>query len=222
VATGELIVSVDDDVYVEPEAISALCAAYERDQKRGVWRVVAGSVRWGSDWSAPIVMRPIGYGRKARPGESPSFLVGALFLYPRALALRLPWNERIITPDDRICSDDRFMGAVWRAKGVEMAFSPDARAVHDDEHNRYGVKTQAAHIYVNLFDALIANRQLGRAACYELLGFAAGAKAYLREPGSAAAYLAAWYRGHRALIRDWRHLNELRKRELPDPELEHA
>jgi hypothetical protein len=81
---------------------------------------------------------------------------------------------------------------------------------------------QAAHIYVNLFGALIANRQLGRAACYELLGFAAGAKAYFREPGSTAAYLAAWYHGHRALIRDWRYLSELRKRELPGPELENA
>jgi hypothetical protein len=39
---------------------------------------------------------------------------------------------------------------------------------------------------------------------------------------SAAAYLAARYRGHRSLIRDWRYLNELRKRELPDLGLEHA
>ena len=157
--------------------------------------------------------RPIGYGRRARPGESPSFIVGAFFLYPKALGLRLKWNERIPT------SDDRFIGASWRSMGVEFVFAPDSRAVHDDEHNLYGVEHQADHIYANLFDALIANRHLGRAACYEFLGFAAGAKRYFRKRGSAAAYLAAWYRGHRALIRDWRYLKELREPELPAADL---
>src|SRR5215211_76796 len=90
-ATTELLVSVDDDVYVEPEAILRLYKAYQRGKG---WRVVAGSVAWGEVWSEPVVTRWTGWGQAARPEESPNFLISALLLYPRALALTIPWNER--------------------------------------------------------------------------------------------------------------------------------
>ncbi len=207
VTAADLLVSVDDDVYVEPDAILRLFEAYQRGKG---WRVVAGSVAWGEDWSEPVVKRWIGYGRKARPGEPPSFLVSAFFLYPKALALALPWNERIRW------SDDVFMGALWRSKSVNLLFEPRARAFHDEQHKSYGVDFQEWHIYENLFDALLANPNLPRALAYECLGFAAGAKTYFRHPKTTQAYVAAWYRGHRALVRDWDYLKALVSRPLPE------
>jgi glycosyltransferase involved in cell wall biosynthesis len=208
VATAELLINLDDDVYVESDALLRLFEAYQRGQG---WRVVAGSVAFGKDWSEPVVMRPIGYGRKPRPGERPSFLVGAFFLYPRALALACPWNERI-----RV-ADDMFMGGLWRCKGVALLFEPQARAFHDIQlTNHYVVEWQADGIYANLFDALVANPNIPRAFAYEFLGFAAGAKYWFRRPKTAWAYVAAWYRGHRALVRDWQYLKALVRQPLPE------
>jgi glycosyltransferase involved in cell wall biosynthesis len=205
IAEAELLVNVDDDIYVQEDTVERLVDRYRRGSG---WRTVAGTVAWGNDWSRPIVMRRIGYGRPVRHDEVPSFLIGALFLYPRALALACPWIETVPT------SDDRMMGALWRAKGVQMLFAPDARAAHDDRHYSYGVPVSSSatpppphhsrdHIYVNLFDALIANRSLLRACEYEILGFLAGARTHFRQPGSAWQYVVGWLRGHHQLLRDW-------------------
>jgi len=207
VADAELLVNVDDDVYVEPDAILRLLEAYQRGKG---WRVVAGSVAWGENWSAPVVKRLIGYGRIARPGEPPSFLVSPLLLYPRALVLAFPWNERIRW------SDDVFVGDLWRCKGVNLLCEPQARAFHDEQHKTWAVEDQEWHIYENLSDALLANPNLPRALAYEFLGFAAGAKIYFRHPRTAWAYIAAWYRGHRALARDWNYLKALVHQPLPE------
>lgn len=208
VAAAEILVGVDDEVYVEPDAILRLFEAYKRGKR---WRIVAGSVSWTEDlWSKPVVKRPIGYGRKAHPGESADFIVTALFLYPRALALTFPWNDRIRW------RDDIFIGALWRSKGVTMMFEPQARAFHDEQLNTYSAaEQQGDHVYVNLFDALLANPNPVRALTYELLGFVAGAKLYFRNPKVAWAYLTSWYDGHRRLVRDWRYLKSLVCRPLP-------
>jgi glycosyltransferase involved in cell wall biosynthesis len=217
IAQAELLVNVDDDVYVEEDTVERLVEAY-RDGTG--WRAVAGSVAWGSDWSRPIVMRRIGYGRPARDGEEPSFLITALFAYPRTLAQACPWIETVPT------SDDRLMGAMWRAKGVRMLFAPGARAVHDQRHNAYGVPVSDSaappppehsrdHIYVNLFDSLIANRSLWRACQYEVLGFLAGAKTYLRHPRLTWRFVVGWARGHAQFVRDWRVLSSAVHAPLP-------
>jgi glycosyltransferase involved in cell wall biosynthesis len=217
IAQAELLVNVDDDVYVHEDTVDRLVDAYR--QGRG-WRAVAGTVAWGSDWSRPIVMRRIGYGRPAGDAEEPSFLITALFLYPRALALACPWLETVPT------SDDRLMGALWRAKGVRMLFAPGARAVHDQRHNAYGVPVSDSaappppghsrdHIYVNLFDSLIANRSLLRACQYEVLGFLAGAKTYLRRPRLAWRFVVGWVQGHKDLVRDWGTLTSAARAPLP-------
>jgi glycosyltransferase involved in cell wall biosynthesis len=206
VADTELIINVDDDVYVEPGAIGNLVATYEASLG---YRVVAGSVRWGKCWSSPIVMRHIGYGRAAKAGEAPDFLIGAFFIYPRALALSKPWNEGVRT------SDDRFMGALWRASGVSLQFAPNARAIHDDEHVGYSIEHQTSHIYVNLFDAIIANPRLSRALSYEFLGFLWGAKASLLSGRGIRTFVVAWVRGHLDLIKDYRYLSRIVSLRLP-------
>jgi glycosyltransferase involved in cell wall biosynthesis len=207
-ADTDLIVNVDDDICVEPQAIRRLFETYEAQSSH---RVVAGSVCWGEDWSAPVVMRAIGYGRAAKPGESPDFLIGAFFIYARKLALAKPWNEGIRT------SDDRFMGALWRSSGVKLLFEPSARAVHDHEHVSYGVEHQSSHIYVNLFDAMIANPRPLRVLSYEFLGFVWGAKKAVFSGPHLFRFLSAWGKGHSALLRDYRYLSRLVADRLPPP-----
>lgn len=205
-ATEEVLINVDDDIQVDPNSIFELTERYAECPKPCA---VAGSVAWDGVYSQPIVMRYIGYGRSAEPGESPSFLIGAFFAYPRALALARPWNERIRT------SDDRFMGALWRSHGVHLGFAPKATATHDPEHVNYDVDEQASHIYANLFDAVLANPELKRALGYELAGFLAGARLHARTPAGARRFIAAWYRGNRAFIRDRRVLRGMVQQELP-------
>jgi glycosyltransferase involved in cell wall biosynthesis len=202
VAEAQLLVSVDDDVYVEPDAVSVLREAHAGTRAP---TAIAGSVAWGEAWSTPVTMRWIGYGRPSRDGEDPDFLITALIAIPRAVALAAPWNERIRS------SEDRFAGALWRARGVKLRYAPRARARHDEEQvsGLGGVEHQDAHIYTNLFDALMVRNSALRALSYEALGFAAGLKRYGRDPRTLGRYVAAWARGHRDLVRDWRYLREL-------------
>jgi glycosyltransferase involved in cell wall biosynthesis len=206
-ATAEVLVNVDDDIQVDPAAVTELVHCYLHSPKPCA---IAGSVAWDGVYSRPIVMRRNGYGRSAYNDEPPSFLVGAFFAYPRELALLLPWNERIRT------SDDRFMGALWRSHKIHLGYAPSARAIHDPEHVRYDVDEQTSHIYANLFDAALANPNLVRALCYEFFGFAVGTRAYCRTFSDARRYVAAWIRGNRRLIRDHKYLHELVNLELPD------
>lgn len=207
VAEEPLLVNVDDDVNVQPDAVGAL---YQRYAALSGWRVVGGSVFWGTFWEGPKVVRRIGYARAALPGEPPSFLIGAFFLYPKRLAKLCPWNERIRY------ADDIFMGALWRGHNVSMAYEPAARAVHNSAGSDYGVNTYDSLVYANLFDALLANRDLPRAAMYDVLGFAASARGELGRRAGLRDLVAAWYRGHAQLARDWRYLAELARKPLPD------
>jgi len=180
----------------------------EACQRGRGWRVVGGSVNWSGKWLGPVVTRADG-GRKAHPGEPASFLISAFFLYPRALALALPWNPRLSR------SDDAFMGALWRSKGVVLLFEPQAQAVHDEQQHERKVEYVEFRTYAMLFDTLLANRNLPKALAYELFVLAIGAKRYVRRPKRARTYLAAWYRGHRALVSDWHYLRALVRQPLP-------
>ena len=214
-AKEDLLVSVDDDLELEPQAIERLVHRYAEGDGR---RVVGGSVCWEGHWSTPVRERPIGYGRPVRDGEDPDFIIAAFFLYPRSFALAWPWNDRI----DR--DEDIFMGALWRSHGVRILFAEDARAVHeelplssDPDRLAETVNHQASHIYSLLFDTLIANPDLIRALAYETLGFAASAKLYMRRPHLALPFLRSWLTGHLRLIGDFRYLRHLTHRE-PEPD----
>lgn len=211
VATETLLVNVDDDLLVEPDAIELLVARWRESEGR---RVVGGSISWGDHWTRPMTMRRIGYARELLDGEAGDFLLGAFFLYPRAYALAWPWNERIHT------SEDIFMGAVWRAKGVALLYEPLARALHpglptnfDPERVAATVSDQRNHIYALLFDSTLANPSASRTLAYETLGFLASARAYIRRPRWAVRFVRAWIAGHLALLADRRQLRELLERE---------
>jgi glycosyltransferase involved in cell wall biosynthesis len=206
-----LIVNVDDDIQVEPEAIRRLVDAYADGSGP---RVVAGSVSWSGVWSRPVRLSRLGWGREARPGEDPDFLIGALFAYPKALALAFPWHERRLPGPRRGVSDDRYIGALWRRKGVALLYEPRARAVHHHEHTPYGLPDLAAHVYTNLVQGMVGSRSLRRTAGFEVLGFLRGAKD-LRRPGAMRTFLASWVAAHRAFVADRRYLEELVRRELP-------
>lgn len=213
-AEEELLVNVDDDLELEPEAVERLLDRYLEESGR---RVVAGSVSWDGTWTTPQKIRPIGYGRPPREGEKPDFVIGAFFLYPRSFALTWPWNERIDT------SDDIFMGALWRSHGVELLFAADARALHpelptnfDPSRTAAAVRNQRWHVYGLLFDTLFANPSLTRTLAYETLGFAASAKLYLWRPRWAIPFLGSWIAGHLRLAADARYLRSLVRRELAD------
>lgn len=207
-APGEdLLVNVDDDLELEPQAIDRLVDRYLEGEGP---RVVSGSVSWDGAWTAPMKMRPIGYSRLPRDGETPDFVLGALFLYPRSLALAWPWNERI---ERRV---DIFMGAVWRSHGIRMLFAEEARARHEDlpaslDPSRLdeAVHNERWHVYVLLFDALIANPSIVNAVSYEVLGFMASGKQYLRRPRWAIGFLYNWIVGHLRLLADLRYLRQL-------------
>lgn len=212
-ARETLLVNVDDDLELEPEAIDRLVDRYLEGRGR---RVVCGSVLLGGSWSVPVKKERIGYGRPVRDGEQPDFIIGAFFLYPRAFALAWPWNERIDT------ADDIFMGALWRSHGVQILFAENARALHpelplssDPKRLAETVPHQRWHIYSLLFDALIANPSARRALSYETLGFMASAKVYCGRPRLAIPFLYSWIAGHVRLIVDFGYLRGLVRKKLP-------
>jgi glycosyltransferase involved in cell wall biosynthesis len=184
-AQGDILINVDDDVYVEPGAIRALV----RHLSSGADTVVAGAVAWpNAAPSTPVKMRMNGYGRPTLPSESPDFLVGALFGYTRALATRFPWNEHIQT------SDDRFMGGIWRAHGISLNHAADALAHHDTESTTYDERQQRSHIYANLCDAVLVRKSVRWTLGYMALGFPTGLRG-CRSASAAGRYVVAWGRG---------------------------
>ncbi len=191
-ADGELLAYVDDDVYVEPEAIARLAAAVDADDV-----VAAGTLDWGDEWTRPQVMRRIGYSRAAEPGEETEWFVSAVLCMPRALVLQTPWD------DDRRYYDDRMTCLLWRRAGARFAFVPEARAVHDEERKAYPLAQERHRIYANAYDAIFMRRSLSWLLSYELLGFAASAKAFGRTPRGALGIVLEWLRGNARFIADF-------------------
>ena len=208
VADADLLVSVDDDVIVEPEAIEAMVNAYDNGSGP---RVVGGAVIWGAHGAAPLpplALSRIGYGRPPRAGEQPDFINSSLLLYPRAYALRWPWSERVKR------SSDVLMGVPWVKAGVQLLWAPDALA-HHEERDVLSPEQHADYTYAVLAHLVIARPRPLRLALLETLGLAAGVKGYGRGPGGLRAFLRAWLRGHRAFLRDYRSLRELASRAAP-------
>lgn len=195
-----LIVSVDDDVYVAPNAIDRLVDRYASGDG---WRIVAGRVFWGEAGSTPVRLRKNGYGVAEIDDSRTDFYVTALILYPRDLASQCPFEEQASW------AEDRFIGALWRSKRVQLLWEPTAEARHDEEHNTEAARSQESHIYANLFDAAFVRRSISWAVSFEFLGFAAGAKLYFRRPGPAAEYCLAWLRGNLLFARNWRRLRKV-------------
>lgn len=202
-ASGDLLVTVDDDVYVEPDSIRRLYEYYAALEDKNA--IVSGSVKFGDFFSTPVVIRVIGYGRPANENEVFDFVVSAFLLYPRFVVESYPWNDKIKS------SEDRHIGSVWRRVGVKMHFLGSAKAIHDVHLNSYDVAHQRWHIYANLFDAIFVRKSVYWLFCFEFLGFAAGAKKYFHPGGGALAYVKAWYLGHKDFIRDIKYLQNLGK-----------
>ena len=116
--TERLLINVDDDIQVEPGALRLMLEKY---QSMSGPRVVGGYTAWDGTYKGPVKLRWIGWGRPARDQESPDFLIGAFFLYPRELALVLPWYERSALPEQGWAPDDRMMGALWRSQGINSS-----------------------------------------------------------------------------------------------------
>jgi glycosyltransferase involved in cell wall biosynthesis len=207
-----LIINVDDDIQVEPDAIVRLVAAYTAASGP---RVIAGSVAWSGKWSQPVKLGPLGWGRYVGQGDTPDFLIGAFFAYPKGLALALDWNERTLPGPRNGVADDRYIGAVWRRAGVALLFEPRARAVHHSEHTVYGLPDEAARVYTTLVQGLIGSRSLRRTLSFEVLGFLQGAKTHLPQPAATKMFLKAWVSAHRAFFTDRHYLRQVIRREIP-------
>ncbi len=197
-ATGELLAYVDDDVYVEPEAIALLAAQVEQATAP---TVVAGTFTFdGVLFSEPQVMRPNGFSRPAQPGEPREWLISALLCCPRAIVLACPWDEQ------RRYYDDRFTSLLWRRHGVQLGFAPEARAYHDEQRKAYPLAQERHRIYANAFDAIFLRRSARWLLAFELLGFLTAAKRFARTPRGAFGIVAEWIRGNARFVRDLPHL----------------
>lgn len=190
-ATGELLAYVDDDVYVEPEAIARIAAAVEADDV-----VTAGTVDWGDHWTGPMAMRRIGYARPTTADEDPEWVISAVLCLSRALALQTPWDE------DRRYYDDRMACLLWRRAGARLVFVPDARARHDDDRKSYPLAQERHRIYANLFDAVFLRRSIGWLLSFEVLGFVTSARAFGTTPRGALGIVREWLRGNARFIAD--------------------
>ena len=196
-ASGELLVYVDDDVYVEPDAVAILAGHVEQ---AATTTVAAGTLWLDNAWTQPAVMRANGHARPAQAGEPTEWFISALLCVPRALVLDCPWDE------DRRYYDDRFSLMLWRRHGAALDFVPAARARHDDVRKVYPLAQERHRIYANLFDAVFLRRSVRWVLAFELLGFATSAKRFARTPRGALGLVAEWVRGNVHFLRDARRL----------------
>lgn len=184
----DLIVSVDDDVYIEADAVSTIVRAYAQNGDG----VLAGSVGWRNmwgtyDWSTPQRMQLSGHSGPIGPGQRADYLVSAFFIYSTNLALTMPWPEHLQW------SEDMYMGLWWNAVGVPLRFEPHARAVHDDEHSdRNDARSRS---YVVLYRDLATRPSLRRAVLSSIWAFLAEGRDQRQRGRPLHKFLGEWLLG---------------------------
>lgn len=190
--SAEVIVFVDSDMVVPVESIDRLVD----EVRRFPAAVAAGPILIAGEWSAPAKMRRIGYACPAGSGEQPDFLISGLIACSSSFIRQYPWNERILT------SEDRFLGAVARKQNVPLLWIPQAVSYHPQELTTYGVAHQRWHVYANVFDALLVRRSAKWLVYFEALGLAAALSKWGRSLPSATRVLMEWVIGNLSLARD--------------------
>jgi hypothetical protein len=97
-----------------------------------------------------------------------------------------------------------------------MLWAPEARAFHEEDRDVLTAGRHDDYVYALLAHALIVARRPQRVALIETLTLVAGLRGYAKSRRSLAEYLGAWIRGHRAFARDYRWLQDIAERPIPD------
>lgn len=207
-SSGEILVFVDDDVYVEPQAVVRLAAAVEATHDSVVVGGTVAMEPWAPDggWSLLMVTRPNGFCRPVRPGERPTFVISALIAHRRSLVIDVPWDEA------QRYYDDRLQCLRWLIAGARLELEPRARAVHDDVRKPYPLAQERDRIYANLVLALVLEDDPRAALGFETLGLAHSVKRVVRNRAQLGELLSGWAGAHRRFLADRPALEALRGR----------
>jgi GT2 family glycosyltransferase len=169
-ASGDLVLLLDDDVVLDPDALGSLLAcARSRDPRLGAGsRVIATSpvVEHDIGLLEPREQGFLGFQEKRyRPGDPVKTIVAGSVLFPRALFDEVSFDERLTVFEE---VDFATRAA---ARGYEIVLCRDVVNDHfpiRPTEERYGPEIDAARIYVTLKRYAVTDRRPLRALAFLL------------------------------------------------------
>lgn len=203
---SEILLFIDDDVYLYEDCISKLLDNYVSLKNKGNY-IISGQVEYFGNLTAPIKLTPQGGGFPASASKADCF-IGALMLIPQTIYKNVPWNERFVSWG----FEEVLYFLMCKRLGLKLFWINSPLAIHDDENckNRFEVGTETNRAYTILYKHVFVEPSVVNLLILESVGFlrnlVINAIAYWHSPKKLVffifSYVYSWFRGHLWFLKD--------------------
>lgn len=203
---SEILLYIDDDVYLLEDCISKLFGRYKNLKNRDNY-IISGQIKYFGNLTTPIKLTPQGGGFPA-PASNADYFVSALMFVPKTLYQSIPWNERFVSWG----FEEVLYLLICKRHGAKLSWINSLLAVHDNERqeNQLSVGTETNRAYTMLYKHVFVEPSIVNLLTLESVGFLRNLNinsiAYLFSPKKLVffifSYVYSWARGHLWFLKD--------------------
>jgi len=213
---SEILLFIDDDVYLYEDCISKLLDNYVNLKNKGNY-IISGQVEYFGNLTAPIKLTPQGGGFPTSTSKA-DYFIGALMLIPKTVCKSVPWNERFVSWG----FEEVLYFLMCKRHGVKLFWINSPLAIHDNENHktRSEVGTETNRAYTMLYKHVFVEPSVVNLLILESIGFLRNliinSISYMLSPKNLAffifSYIRSWIIGHIWFLKDLRYLKSFDNR----------
>ena len=210
---SELLLYIDDDVYLLKDCISKLFSRYKNLKNRDNY-IISGQIEYFGNLTTPIKLTPDGVGFSVSASNA-DYIISALMFVPKAIFQNILWTERFVTWG----FEEVLYCLMCRRHGANLSWINSLLAVHDNEspETRFSVGTETNRAYTMLYKHVVMEPSLVNLLILESVGFIRffiiNLLSYLFSPKKLVlfmfSYISSWAKGHLWFLNDLANLKVL-------------
>lgn len=203
---SEVLLYIDDDVYLFEDSISKLLDNYLNLKNKGNY-IISGQIEYFGKLTTPIKLTAYGGGFPF-PASKADYFIGALMFIPKAIYKNLHWNERFVSWG----FEEVFYFLMCKRHHVKLFWIDSLLAIHDNEHskNRLDIGTETHRAYTMLYKHVFVEPSVSGLLILESVGFfrnlIINSISYLLSPEKLVffifSYIYSWIKGHLWFLKD--------------------
>lgn len=204
---SEILLFIDDDVYLYEDCISKLLVHYKNLENRDNY-LISGQIKYFESLTAPIKLTPEG-GKFQASTSNADYFISALMLVPKKIYKSIFWNERFVSWG----FEEVFYCLMCKRRGIKFSWINSVVAEHDNERqkNVLSVGTETNKVYTMLYKHVFVDPSIVNLLILESVGFLKSviinSIAYILSPQKLIvfifSYIYSWAKGHLWFIEDF-------------------
>jgi len=203
---SEILLYIDDDVYLLKDCISKLFDRYKNLKNRDNY-IISGQIKYFGKLTTPLKMTPQGSGFPA-PVANADYFISALMFVTKAIYQSILWNERFVSWG----FEEVLYFLMCKRYGVKLLWINSLMGIHDcaEQGSRLVMGTETNRVYTMLYKHIFEEPSIRNLLILESAGFLRNliinSIAYLFSPKKLALFIFSYSyscaRGHLWFLKD--------------------